>query len=79
MMDNEQIYKICEKRLGIPQPNFRDVNAVISDHLSSITASMRFGGTINKTFDDMVANLVPFFSRMHFLTPSKALHVPVDD
>ena len=78
MMDNEQIYKICEKRLGIPQPNFRDVNAVISDHLSSITASMRFGGTINKTFDEMVANLVPF-PRIHFLTPSKALHVPVDD
>ena len=42
--DNEQIYKICEKRLGIPNPTYKDVNAVIVDYLSSMTATLRFGG-----------------------------------
>ena len=44
LADNEQIYKICEKRLGIPDPTYKDVNAVIADYLSSMTATLRFGG-----------------------------------
>ena len=44
LADNEQIYKICEKRLGIPDPTYKDVNSVIVDYLSSMTATLRFGG-----------------------------------
>ena len=60
LFDNEQIYKICENRLGLPKPTYADVNAVIADHLSSITASMRFGGTTNKSLYEITADLVPY-------------------
>ena len=76
-LDNEQIYKLCQDRLGITNPKYEDVNAVIADHLSSVTSSMRFGGSINKSLNDMAIELCPF-PRIHFLQPSKALHVPVD-
>ena len=74
MVDNEQIYKICEDRLGISDPNYADVNSVIVDHLSSLTASMRFGGTTNKSLQEIVANLTPY-RRVHFVAPSKSPHI----
>ena len=78
LYDNEQIYKVCEKRLGLPNPTYADVNAVIADHQSSITASMRFGGTTNKSLYEMTTNLVPF-PRILFVAPSKAPHVELND
>ena len=46
-VDNEQLYKICEDKLGIETPNYKDVNTVAADHISSMIASMRFDGTMS--------------------------------
>ena len=45
MIDNQQVYSICEDKLGLCDPRFEDANQVIADHLSAITTSMRFGGS----------------------------------
>ena len=78
MVDNEKIYKICEDRLGIPNPSYADVNSVIVDHLSAITASMRFGGTSNKSLNEIAADLTPY-NRVHFVAPSKSPHIKLND
>ena len=77
MVDNEKIYKICENRLGIHDPNYTDVNRVIVDHMSSMTASMRYGGTSNKSLNDIASDLAPY-RRIHFVAPSKSPHINPD-
>ena len=62
----------------MPSPTYADVNAVIVDHLSSITASMRFGGNKNKSLYELTTDLVPF-PRIHFVAPSKAPHTELND
>ena len=71
MLDNQAIYEICEKRLGICNPNFADTNTVIADHLSLTFASMRFGGSTNRNLNELITDLVPY-PRLHFVAPSKA-------
>ena len=44
MFDNQKLYKICDERLGLHSPRYEDVNKIIASHLSSLFASMRFGG-----------------------------------
>ena len=41
MVDNEAIYDQCSKNLGINNPNYRNLNRLISQIVSSITASLR--------------------------------------
>ena len=78
MVDNEKIYKICEDRLGIHNPNYADVNTVIVDHLSAFNASMRFGGTSNKSLNEIAVDLTPY-PRIHFVAPSKSPHINPHD
>ena len=44
LMDNEAIYDIGQKSLQIEQPNFRDINQLIAQNVSSFTSSLRFDG-----------------------------------
>ena len=44
VFDNEKLYKICDKKLGLHNPTYADINSIIAQHLSSLTATMRFGG-----------------------------------
>jgi tubulin alpha len=39
-VDNEAIYNICKKSLGILSPGFADLNRLIAQVVSSITASL---------------------------------------
>ncbi|KAK6639243.1 hypothetical protein RUM43_007513 [Polyplax serrata] len=65
MVDNEAIYDICRKRLGIERPNYPDLNRLISQVVSSITASLRFDGALNVDLTEFQTNLVPY-PRIHF-------------
>ena len=47
LFDNQALKRICGENLGIQKIRFSDINQVIAEYMSSITASMRFGGTIN--------------------------------
>lgn len=47
MVDNEAIYDICRRNLGIERPSYTNLNRLIAQVVSSITASLRFDGALN--------------------------------
>ncbi|KZT72542.1 tubulin alpha-1B chain [Daedalea quercina L-15889] len=71
MVDNEAIYDICKQRLGVSMPSFSNLNRLIAQVVSSITASLRFGGSLNVDLNEFQTNLVPF-PRIHFPVASYA-------
>ncbi len=64
LVDNEAIYDMC-KNLGIPSPTYHDINRIIAQVVSSITASLRFDGPLNVDLAEFQTNLVPY-PRIHF-------------
>ncbi|KAH8106036.1 tubulin alpha [Cristinia sonorae] len=65
MVDNEAIFDICKKNLGVSQPSFSNLNRLIAQVVSSVTASLRFAGSLNVDLNEFQTNLVPF-PRIHF-------------
>ena len=65
IVDNEAIYDICRRNLGIERPNYTNLNRLISQVVSSITASLRFQGSLNVDLNEFQTNLVPY-PRIHF-------------
>lgn len=64
LVDNEAIYDMC-KNLGIDRPGFMDINRIVAQVVSSITASLRFQGQLNVDLTEFQTNLVPY-PRIHF-------------
>jgi tubulin alpha len=58
-VDNEAIYDICKKNLNIPSPGLTNLNRLIAQVVSSITASLRFDGSLNVDLNEFQTNLVP--------------------
>lgn len=71
MVDNEAIYDICRRKLGIALPDYMNLNRLISQVVSSITASLRFDGALNVDLTEFQTNLVPY-PRIHFPLTSYA-------
>ena len=65
MMDNEAIYEICLKNLDMERPSYIHLNRLISQVVSSVTASLRFEGSLNVDLTEFQTNLVPY-PRIHF-------------
>ncbi|TFY69398.1 hypothetical protein EVJ58_g412 [Rhodofomes roseus] len=65
MVDNEAIYDICKGKLGVSMPGFTNLNRLIAQVVSSITASLRFGGSLNVDLNEFQTNLVPFPQKAH--------------
>ena len=65
LMDNEAIYEICRKNLDVQRPTYNNLNRIISQVVSSITASLRFEGPLNIDLPEFQTNLVPY-PRIHF-------------
>ncbi|PSN57426.1 Tubulin alpha-8 chain [Blattella germanica] len=63
--DNEAIYDICVRKLGIEHPTYSNLNRIIGQVVSSITASLRFEGALNVDLTEFQTNLVPY-PRIHF-------------
>lgn len=59
-VDNEAIYDICKKNLGISSPSFTNLNRLIAQVVSSVTASLRFDGSLNVDLNEFQTNLVPY-------------------
>ncbi|GAV05306.1 hypothetical protein RvY_15460 [Ramazzottius varieornatus] len=65
MVDNEAIFDICRKKLDVERPTYVNLNRLISQIVSSITASLRFEGALNVDLTEFQTNLVPY-PRIHF-------------
>src|SRR6266480_7424292 len=65
MVDNEAIYDICRRNLDIERPTYTNLNRLIAQVVSSITASLRFDGSLNVDLTEFQTNLVPY-PRIHF-------------
>ncbi|KAM3859804.1 tubulin alpha chain-like [Diretmus argenteus] len=65
MVDNEAIYDICRRNLDIGRPSYTNLNRLVAQVVSSITASLRFDGALNVDLQEFQTNLVPY-PRIHF-------------
>ncbi|KAM6301730.1 tubulin alpha-3 chain [Podargus strigoides] len=65
MVDNEAIYNICSCSLDIEHPTYTNLNRLIGQIFSSVTASLRFNGALNVDLIEFQTNLVPY-PRIHF-------------
>ncbi|TRY80607.1 hypothetical protein TCAL_07787 [Tigriopus californicus] len=81
LVDNEAIYDLCHKMLGVERPTYTNLNRLVAQIISSITASLRFDGALNVDLTEFQTNLVPY-PRIHFplatycpiISPVKAQH-----
>jgi tubulin beta len=64
-IDNEALYDICHRTLKLPSPSYVDLNHLVSQVMSGITASLRFPGQLNADLRKLAVNLIPF-PRLHF-------------
>eukprot|EP01105_Mastigella_eilhardi_P009985 TRINITY_DN233_c0_g1_i4.p1 TRINITY_DN233_c0_g1~~TRINITY_DN233_c0_g1_i4.p1 ORF type:complete len:386 (+),score=105.95 TRINITY_DN233_c0_g1_i4:59-1216(+) len=71
MMDNEAIYDICRRNLDVERPTYTNLNRLIAQVISSLTASLRFDGALNVDITEFQTNLVPY-PRIHFMLTSYA-------
>jgi len=60
MVDNEALYDICTRTLKIERPTYSNLNRLIAQCISSITASLRFDGALNVDLTEFQTNLVPY-------------------
>jgi len=70
-LDNEALYDVCRRNLGVERPTYTNLNRLISQVISSLTASLRFDGTLNVDVNEFQTNLVPY-PRIHFMLTSYA-------
>jgi len=69
MLDNEAIYDICRRSLDIERPSYTNLNRLVAQVISSLTASLRFDGALNVDINEFQTNLVPY-PRIHFMLSS---------
>jgi len=71
ILDNEAVYDICRRSLDIQRPTYTNLNRLIAQVVSSMTASLRFEGALNVDLTEFQTNLVPY-PRIHFMLSSYA-------
>merc|ERR1712110_583599 len=69
--DNEALYDICRRNLDIERPTYTNLNRLLAQIISSLTASLRFDGALNVDITEFQTNLVPY-PRIHFMLASYA-------
>lgn len=67
VIDNEALYDICYKTLKLKNPNYGDLNHLVSLVMSGVTTCLRFPGQLNADLRKLAVNMVPF-PRLHFFT-----------
>merc|ERR1711912_213252 len=53
-VDNEALYDICRRSLDIERPTYTNLNRLVAQCISSLTASLRFDGALNVDVTDSV-------------------------
>ena len=65
LVDNQAMYDMCKTHLNVARPTYTNLNRLIAQIISSITASLRFDGGLNVDLNEFQTNLVPY-PRIHF-------------
>jgi len=65
LVDNQAIYEICKNNLSVDRPTYTNLNRIVAQIVSSVTASLRFEGALNVDLNEFQHNLVPY-PRIHF-------------
>merc|ERR1712085_179477 len=65
------LYDICRRNLDIERPTYTNLNRLVAQIISSLTASLRFDGALNVDLTEFQTNLVPY-PRIHFMLTSYA-------
>ena len=55
-LDNEAIYDVCRRCLDIERPTYTNLNRIIAQIVSSLTASLRFDGALNVDITEFQTN-----------------------
>merc|ERR1712107_891737 len=63
------LYDICRRNLDIERPTYTNLNRLLGQIISSLTASLRFDGALNVDITEFQTNLVPY-PRIHFMLSS---------
>ncbi|CAF90259.1 unnamed protein product [Tetraodon nigroviridis] len=63
-VDNEAIYDICRRNPDIERPTYSNLNRLISQIVSSITASLRFDGALNVDLTEFQTNLKAYHEQL---------------
>ncbi|UZJ53345.1 hypothetical protein CBS101457_002665 [Exobasidium rhododendri] len=66
-LDNEALYDICQRTLRKKDPQYTDLNSIISFAMSGCSTTLRFPGQLNSDLRKLGVNMVPF-PRLHFFT-----------
>lgn len=70
-LDNEALYDICKRTLKLKDPQYSNLNSLVSRVMSGVTCGLRFPGQLNSDLRKMAVNLVPF-PRLHFFLTGHA-------
>ncbi|XP_035674994.1 tubulin alpha-1 chain-like [Branchiostoma floridae] len=65
MLDNDAVYDISRRNLDIERQTYTNLNRLVAQVISSLTASLRFDGALNVDITEFQTNLVPY-PRIHF-------------
>lgn len=65
LLDNEAVYAICKHNLDVPRPTYSNLNRLICQVISAMTASIRFDGQLNVDINEFQTNLVPYPRYVH--------------
>ena len=66
VLDNNSLYRICFETLKLSTPSYGNLNHIISNAISNITAPLRFSLETNPSLCSITNYLIPF-PRLHFL------------
>eukprot|EP00980_Cylindrotheca_fusiformis_P001159 scaffold320_cov122-Cylindrotheca_fusiformis.AAC.4 len=70
-LDNEALYDVCRRNLDIERPTYQNLNRLIAQVTSALTAGLRFEGALNVDLNDFQTTLVAY-PRIHFMLTSYA-------
>lgn len=71
VIDNEALHDICCRSLKLTEPNYGDLNHLVTHTMSGVTTCLRFPGQLNADLRKLAVNMVPF-PRLHFFVSSFA-------
>lgn len=78
LMDNEACYDACDRNLGVRELTYTNLNRLLAQVVSCVTASLRFEGSVNVDLLECQTNLVPY-PRIHFPLVTYAPLIPISN